>query len=321
MPTSNRARSERSLTASRPGGGASAARSRPRARCARAAARGVELAPQIADVGLEHAGVAAEVIAPDVVEQLRPRHHAPSVEHQVAQQPVLGHGQLDRHTAAGDLAQILVELQIGEPQRLRPRRDRARAAQDHPQPCHQFLQAERLGHVVLATDRQPADLVGRVVPRRQEQDRHLGALRRQPPGDVEPLHVGQHHVEHDRVRTPVSGLAQRVGAGAGGGHLVPMVAQTHAEDVDDARLVVDDEHAQRLRRLGDGGRADAHGPIQREKRERFVRTPGVTVLADRGNRNRVTSTISPTPVQDAAAPDPGSGRPPRNQAAVRALAA
>src|SRR3954464_7292937 len=55
----------------------------------------VELLAQVADVGLQDAGVAAEVVVPHLVEDLRAREHAARVEHQVAQQAVLGGGELD----------------------------------------------------------------------------------------------------------------------------------------------------------------------------------------------------------------------------------
>src|SRR5690242_9696029 len=52
----------------------------------------VELLAQVAHVRLEHPRVAAEVVLPDVLEQLRAREHAPRVEHEVAQEAVLGRG-------------------------------------------------------------------------------------------------------------------------------------------------------------------------------------------------------------------------------------
>src|SRR5437588_13096159 len=81
---------------------------------------GVELLTQIADVGFEYAGVAAEVVIPDVVEQLRARQDAPRVQHQIAQQAVLGRGQLDWSLAPPHLARVLVELEvrIRQPSRL-----------------------------------------------------------------------------------------------------------------------------------------------------------------------------------------------------------
>src|SRR5258705_6952829 len=46
----------------------------------------VELLAQVADVGLEDAVVTPEVVVPHVVEQPRPRHDTPRLEHQVAEQ-------------------------------------------------------------------------------------------------------------------------------------------------------------------------------------------------------------------------------------------
>src|SRR5262249_48053626 len=61
----------------------------------------VDLLAQVADVVLNNAGVAAEVVAPDVVDDLRLRHHPPRVQQQVAKQVELRRRQLDRLPAAG----------------------------------------------------------------------------------------------------------------------------------------------------------------------------------------------------------------------------
>ena len=79
----------------------------------------VELLAQVADVGLQHAAVAAEVVLPDVVEDLRAREDSARVEQQVAQQAVLGRRELDRRTGAVDLARVLVELDVLEDEALR----------------------------------------------------------------------------------------------------------------------------------------------------------------------------------------------------------
>src|SRR5581483_3477667 len=50
----------------------------------------VDLAPQVADVRLEHARVAPEVVMPHVIEDLAAGQDAARVDQQVAQQPVLG---------------------------------------------------------------------------------------------------------------------------------------------------------------------------------------------------------------------------------------
>src|SRR6266498_4448415 len=54
----------------------------------------VDLAAQVADVGLDDIVVAAEVVAPDVVEDLRLGQHPARVQNQVAQQLVLGRAQV-----------------------------------------------------------------------------------------------------------------------------------------------------------------------------------------------------------------------------------
>src|SRR5215212_8647591 len=46
---------------------------------------GVEFPAQVADVGLDDVGVAAEVVAPHVLEDLRLGEHAPRVEEEIAQ--------------------------------------------------------------------------------------------------------------------------------------------------------------------------------------------------------------------------------------------
>jgi hypothetical protein len=96
---------------------------------------------------------------------------------------------------------VLVELEVGE---LQPGRGLGGIApgpaQDGPDPGDDLLQAERLGHVVVAAQGQAPDLVLHRVPRGQEDDGDAGAAAPQPPDDVEPVHVGQHDVEHDEIR-------------------------------------------------------------------------------------------------------------------------
>ena len=78
----------------------------------------VELLAQVADVGLDDVRVAAEVVVPDVLEDLRLREHAARVEHEVAEQRELGRRQRDRRLAA--------EAPRGAPRRGRGRRSGAR---------------------------------------------------------------------------------------------------------------------------------------------------------------------------------------------------
>src|SRR3954464_3612801 len=84
---------------------------------------GVELAPQIADVRLDHVVVAVEVVLPHVIEYLLLGKHPLGVEQQVAQQPELGGGEADLLAGAPDLVAVLVELEVAvlQPLRIVPR--------------------------------------------------------------------------------------------------------------------------------------------------------------------------------------------------------
>ena len=67
------------------------------------------------------------------------------------------------------------------------------------------------------------------------------ALLAQPPGHGEPVHVGEHHVEHHEVGLDLAREAQR-GASVGGGvDLEAREPQGGRQQLADVRLVVDDE--------------------------------------------------------------------------------
>src|SRR5207248_4226088 len=105
----------------------------------------VELLAQIAHVGLDDVRVAAEVVAPDVLEDLALREDAARVEHEVAQQAELGSGQLDPGVAAQHLVPLLVEHEIGEAEHVAGQ-DAAGAAQDRLHARDHLGEAERLRH-------------------------------------------------------------------------------------------------------------------------------------------------------------------------------
>src|SRR6476469_9592525 len=55
----------------------------------------VDLLAQVADVRLDDAGIAVEVVAPDVIEDLRLADNAAGIRQQVVEQVVLGRRQVD----------------------------------------------------------------------------------------------------------------------------------------------------------------------------------------------------------------------------------
>ena len=105
-------------------------------------------------------------------------------------------------------------------------------------------EGERLGDVVVAAHREPLDLVRRVVPGREEEDRDVDAVA-QPLGDRDPVEVGEHDVQDDEVGPEVLDPGQRVPPVRGGRDLEALVAERGGHRVGDRRLVVHDEHPSR----------------------------------------------------------------------------
>ena len=137
----------------------------------------IQLLAQVADVGLDDVRVTVEVVAPDVVEDLRLGEHQARVLHEVAQQVELGRGEPQGLTGAPDLVRVDDHLEVRELQpALVAVREPDRPAQDRVHPGDDLGEGERLGDVVVAADRQPLDLVGGIVPGGEEED-----------GDVDPV--------------------------------------------------------------------------------------------------------------------------------------
>ena len=102
-------------------------------------------------------------------------------------------------------------------------------------------EGERLGHVVVAADREPGDLVLDAVAGGEEQHGHPDAVGPQPSRDLEAVEVGEHHVEHDEVGRVLLGGGQRRPSGHGLADLEAFVAQGGGDGVDDRRFIVDDQ--------------------------------------------------------------------------------
>ena len=207
--------------------------------------------------------------------------------------------------ARRDLARVLVELDVleAQPALVGPA---AGAPQDHPDARHQLLEAERLGHVVVAAGGEAAQLVLGGVARGQEDDRHVAALGAEPLGDLEALHVGQHHVEDHHLRPEALDGGQRLLARGRGRRLEALVAQGHGDHVDDVGLVVDDQDAR-------GVRQTSRCPLSRrnlgETWEEPERTPRKLSSGSQRRLLASVASISPTtrsipngPVRAGSAP-------------------
>src|SRR5215208_7185885 len=112
-----------------------------------------QLLAELADVHLKDVGVPAEVVAPDALHQEVSRQDPTRVLHELAQQVVLGRGQLDRpvasmgHPGPGVQDEIPESMDRGPVGLLAP--------EERPDPRDQHLEGERLDDVVIGAMLQP----------------------------------------------------------------------------------------------------------------------------------------------------------------------
>ena len=101
----------------------------------------------------------------------------------------------------------------------------------------ELAQRERLGDVVVGAELEAEDLVDLLGLGGEHDDRD-GVAGADPPADLQPVHPGHHHVEHDEVEVALVEARQRLTAVGGGRHLVAVLAQREAQQRLDRLLVV-----------------------------------------------------------------------------------
>src|SRR3954451_15121981 len=107
---------------------------------------GVDLLAQVGDVELDDVGLAAEVVVPHPVQDLRLGQHPLGVAHEEAQQLELGGGELDELVGAADLVAVLVEHEVADVEGgLALGLSGTGPAHQRTQPGHDLLQREGLG--------------------------------------------------------------------------------------------------------------------------------------------------------------------------------
>ena len=146
---------------------------------------------------------------------------------------------------AGDLVGVLVEREVADREHrvLRLGERQRRAADEPAQARDDLLEAERLGDVIVAARGEARDAVVEGVLRGEEQHGRLGAVGAHALQHLEPVDVGEHDVEHDRVGPELAGDLHGAEAVGGGAHVPPLVPQGHLQQLGERVLVVDDEHA------------------------------------------------------------------------------
>jgi hypothetical protein len=124
---------------------------------------GAELRAQPPDVHVDRAGAAEVVVAPDLLEQLRPGEHPGRVLGQELQQLELLEGQVQRAAAQPGGVARFVDHQVAGPDLARLGRPAGRAAANgQPQPGLDLARAGGVQHDVIGSpvggDRRPAAL-------------------------------------------------------------------------------------------------------------------------------------------------------------------
>ncbi len=135
---------------------------------------------------------------------------------------------------------LVVHLQVREREHV-VLPDRHGAAQHGVDPGHELVEAEGLGHVVVAAGGEAPDLVLGAVAGGEEQHGRPVAPGPQPPAHLRAVDVGQHDVQQHQVVAAPLGQRHGVAPGGGGLHGEALEAKRGAEQVRDVRLVVDHE--------------------------------------------------------------------------------
>ena len=137
-------------------------------------------------------------------------------------------------------------------------------SQHRADPGGQLLEAERLRHVVVAAEGEPANLVVGGVAGGEEDDRGAHAALAQPPDHLEAVKIGKHHVEHHEVGRGLPGRGHRLGTVGRRGDIEAGEAQARREQLDDVGIVLDYEQLRTsLRPLLPGVRADGAPGLHR----------------------------------------------------------
>ena len=112
------------------------------------------------------------------------------------------------------------------------------APQVGPDPGQQLGQAKRFGEVVVGAGLQADDHVDLLVPRGQHHQHAPRLSRAQAPADLDAVHIGQTEIQQCQIEDSSPSRGQRVAAGSGQHHGMPVGAQAGGQDVPDGGVVL-----------------------------------------------------------------------------------
>src|SRR5437870_3470703 len=203
----------------------------------------LELAAQLGHVRVHRAAEHGGAVTPYLAQQLHPRRHrAASFDQGVQQVELLG---CEAHRRAApqhgarrgddlDVAELL-----GRPGAVATRRSGATQQRLHAR--KQLQDAERLGDVVIGAEPEPADLVGFLTARREDEDGHAATLVAQRAQHPVAVHARQHQVENDQVGPGTARSSEPIRPVIHDVHLVALDLEVVAEPVGEIGIVLDHE--------------------------------------------------------------------------------
>jgi hypothetical protein len=103
----------------------------------------------------------------------------------------------------------------------------------------------RLGDVIVPANVEALDAVRHLVPGGQEDYWNLGTAITYPAERLEPVSVGHHYIEQDKIGPRRRGDPHRLGAAGRRHHLEPGQTERPGQQFQDRRLIVHDQQAGR----------------------------------------------------------------------------
>lgn len=148
------------------------------------------LLTQIGQVDIHHVGSAIEVDPPHRRQQLLAAENLPGIAHERLQEGKLPGRQIHRSFPHANPSALQVKDE-GPPRQGQSPRNRRFLPKTQAHSGKEFLEGERLGHVVVRPTLQARDAVGHRGARREHDDRHLHPLSPDLFEDLEAVNVGQ----------------------------------------------------------------------------------------------------------------------------------
>ena len=260
----------------------------------------VNLAAQPPNVDIDDIGQRVFIGAPNVGQNALAAEQPAGRGHEQFQQRQFARGERHRRAAARGAHGFQVELQVGDLEHAGRARGLQRAAPaERFDPGQELFKFEGLDQVVVSAQTQASHPVFECAERGQHQDRQGHACCPQRLAHLQPVHSRQHHVQKHHACTALGVRSachgQTVRAIAGKLHTMTLGTQTTAQEIRDARVILDDQNVHALSSSRLGSVMSGKRSVARVPRPISLTTPMMPPCA----RAKAPPIASPSPVPSA----------------------